>query len=34
MAGPIAQSVGKHFKQEKIELPCQGVTPEAQQHDL
>ena len=33
MAGPIAQSVEKHFNQEKTELSCQGVTSEAQQHD-
>ena len=33
MAGPIAQSVERHFNQEKTELPCQGVTLGAQQHD-
>ena len=33
IAGPIAQSVVRHFDQEKTELPCQGVTSEAQQHD-
>ena len=33
MAGSIAQSVEKHFNQEKTELSCQGVTLGAQQHN-